>query len=162
MKDRLKVYKEEIHKLKKECNFVSRLATEGDATVRQQIGSKTATKKHTEVRVESEGGLKNTVYIKDVESLILTDNEADEKAPTTHNPKLAELVRGTDLLKSVATVRMPAADQINSMFVAMANQKRMRTMKQTEAAAKDDIYRIFFENMETHRSVPGHLIYSRS
>lgn len=152
-KDKMRRYQEELEKLKLECKQVVKMATEGDETVRTRVGQRIVSQKsHLEFRTTPDGTMKNTVYIKDVESLIMTDNEEDQVGEAKRQPAVRDLLRPDELLKSVATVKMPAADQINSQFVAMMNRKRMEAQRQTQVATQDDIYRVFYENVETYRA----------
>lgn len=102
-----------------------------------------------DARGDSEPGMKNTVYVKDVESVIVQEpNESEERQPH-ESSKLRDLVRPTEFSESILEEKEKAADQINSEFIRLMSERRMGRKVTPLAANAGGIYQLFFDSVET-------------
>lgn len=101
---------------------------------------------------DSEGTMKNTVYVKDVESVIVVEPGDQEGAREQLEADLKEVRNPQGLFESAETARMKAADQINSQFITMMQQRAMAKTMDKGALQSNGIYQLFFANVQTMKS----------
>lgn len=124
------------------------MATEETETVRKASVDRRL-RLAADIRQDSEPGMKNTVYVKDVESVIVQEPNESLIGQPHESSKLRDLVQPTEFRESILQDKEKAADQINSEFIRLMKERQLNQKTTSLPAKTGEIYQLFFESVET-------------